>query len=250
MDEHSEVLRGRVAVVTGGTRGIGADIVRRYAEEGATVVCAGRDERAAAEALDGLGDRAAFHPVDVGDQESVRALFAHVAARYGALDVLVANAGVSRPGPIATLDPAAFTETLSTNVTGVFLTIREAVPLLEKDGGGRVVVLSSVLGSRVVPGASAYCASKAAVEALTKVAALELAGAGITVNALSPGFIDSGMGKQLAANEQVWSKFKAKLAAGRMGTAAEVAAAAVFLASGASSYVSGQVLGVDGALFW
>jgi 3-oxoacyl-[acyl-carrier protein] reductase len=230
------LLEGKTAVVTGGTRGLGRAIADRLAVEGATVVRAGRSG----------GDV----PLDVRDEESVRALFAAVADRHGRLDVLVASAGVSRPGPVADLDPAAWREVLDTNLTGTFLCLRAAAPLLERSGDGRVVVLSSVLGRRVVPGASAYCASKAAVEALTRVAALELADRGITVNGLSPGFIDEGMGRELAANERVWSQYRPKLAAGRLGTAAEVAAAALFLVSAAGSYVNGHVLDVDGGLRW
>ncbi|OKI29927.1 SDR family NAD(P)-dependent oxidoreductase [Saccharothrix sp. CB00851] len=241
------LLDGKVAVVTGGARGLGRHITARFVAEGAQVVCAGRDALVAKSAF-GDVDRVVFHPVDVRDEDSVDALFSFVRGEYGRLDVLVANAGVSRPGPVTELSTQSWAEVFETNLTGVFLCLRAAAGLLGP--GGRIITLSSVLGANAVAGGSAYCASKAAVEMLTKVSALELAEAGITVNCLSPGFIDEGMGKNLAANEAVWSKFRPKLAGGRMGTAAEIAEAAVFLASSRSSYVNGHVLEVNGGIRW
>jgi 3-oxoacyl-[acyl-carrier protein] reductase len=241
-------LDGKVAVITGGARGLGKIITKRFLAEGARVVCAGRDVAAAKELLEDGGERVTFHPVDVRHRESVRELFAFAGERFGSLDVVVANAGISRPGPIAVLGADAWQDVFDTNVHGVFHCVQAAIPLLKR--GGRIIVLSSVLGSRGVAGASAYCASKAAVETLTKIAAIELAPQGITANCLSPGFIDEGMGKQLAANEKVWSQYRPKLAAGRMGTGDEVAAAAVFLGSEDSSYINGHVLEVNGGLRW
>ncbi|MFI9812603.1 SDR family NAD(P)-dependent oxidoreductase [Saccharothrix variisporea] len=243
-------LAGKVAVVTGGAKELGAAVTRGFLAEGARVVCAGRDEVAAKELVDSSGGDVVFHPVDVRHQESVRELFDFAAGHFGAVDVVVANAGVSRPGPIAALALEAWTEVFDTNVTGLLHCLQAAVPVLERGGGGRIITMSSALGARAVPGASAYCASKAAVEMLTKVAAIELAPKGISVNCLSPGFIDVGMGRQLAANEAVWSQYRTKLAAGRMGTAEQVAAAAVYLASADADYVNGHVLAVDGGLRW
>ncbi|MFD0206410.1 SDR family NAD(P)-dependent oxidoreductase, partial [Saccharothrix carnea] len=218
-----------------------------FAAVGALVLWGGRD---ALFAISALGDVPGVGSprVDVRDEDSVDALFSFVRGEYGRLDVLVANAGVSRPGPVTELSTQSWAEVFETNLTGVFLCLRAAAGLLGP--GGRIITLSSVLGANAVAGGSAYCASKAAVEMLTKVSALELAEAGITVNCLSPGFIDEGMGKNLAANEAVWSKFRPKLAGGRMGTAAEIAEAAVFLASSRSSYVNGHVLEVNGGIRW
>ncbi len=245
-------LKGRTAVVTGGTSGLGRCIARAFVAEGATVVCAARRVPPAREAdrFDGYPDRVAFHQVDVRDPEAVEDLMRAAADRFGLLDVVVAGAGVSRPGPAATLSTEGWHEVIDTNLTGVFHCVRAAVPHLERSGGGRIITVSSALAVRVAPGASAYCASKAAVEMFTKVCAIELAPKGITVNCLSPGFLDEGIGKALAGNATVWARYRPKLAMGRLGTGDEAASAAVFLAGDDSSYVNGHVLEVNGGLDW
>lgn len=243
-------LVGKVAIVTGGAKGLGRAIAEAYVKEGCRVVCAGRDA-AAGGRLPGLGEGVlAFHRADVRDTGSVRGLMRAVYEAYGRLDVLVANAGVSRPGPSADLEPQAWEEVVDTNLNGTFRSVREAVPYLEKDGGGRVVTMSSALATRVARGSASYAASKAGIEAFTRVAAVELGPRGITANCLSPGFIDEGMGRALAANERLWSHYGAKISVGRAGDAAEVAQAAIFLASDESGYVNGHVLEVNGGLSW
>jgi 3-oxoacyl-[acyl-carrier protein] reductase len=237
-------LVGKTAVVTGGTKGLGRAVTTAFLAEGCQVMYAGR------EPVEDPSLRAAFQRVDVRDRGSVRELMSAAVRRFGGLDILVANAGVSRPGPVSTLAAEAWTEVIDTNLTGVFTCVAAALPHLEQAGGGRVITLSSALAGRPVPGAAAYAASKAAIEMFTRVAALETAALGITVNCISPGFIDEGMGRSLAANGRVWPHFQTKLAAGRMGTAEEVAAAAVFLASQEASYVNGHVLEVNGGLRW
>lgn len=244
-------LVGKVAIVTGGAKGLGRAIAEAYVKEGCRVVCAGRAADAGGGALPppGQGDLA-FHRADVRDTGSVRDLMGAVYEAYGRLDVLVANAGVSRPGPSADLAPDAWDEVVDTNLNGTFRSVREAVPYLEKDGGGRVLTMSSALATRVARGSSAYAASKAGIEMLTRVAAVELGPRGITVNCLSPGFIDEGMGRELARNERLWNHYGAKISVGRAGGADEVAGAAVFLASDESAYVNGHVLEVNGGLSW
>jgi len=242
-------MRGRTAVVTGGTRNLGRCIVEAFLREGAQVIAAGRDPEPIGDLLAG-SDQVAFYPVDVRNALSVEEMLAAAADHFGGIDVVVANAGVSRPGRVEGLAEPDWTETFDTNVHGTFRTVKAAVPYLEKAGGGRIITLSSALGSRVAPGAAGYCASKAAIEMLTRVAAIELADRAITVNCLSPGLIDEGMGRSLAQTQPVWDKYRPKLASGRLGTGAEVAEAAVFLAGGASSYVNGHVLEVNGGLDW
>lgn len=243
-------LKGRVAVVTGGTRGLGLRITEGFVAEGAYVVAAARGEAGAREALEPFGDRAVFQQADVRDPESVRALMDAAAERFGGVDILVANAGLSRSGPVAGLSGTDWADVVDTNVNGLFHCVQAAVPYLERSEAGRIITMSSALGSRPTPGASSYCATKAAVEMFSKVIALELAPKGITVNCLSPGFIDEGMGKLLKQNEAVWSKYAPKVSLGRMGSGEEVADAAVYLAADSGSYVNGHVLEVNGGLGW
>lgn len=240
-------LKGKTAIVTGATRGLGRAIAEAYLAEGADVMFAAREP---GELPEGGPGRAAFHPVDVTRPESVAELVEATVAEFGGVDVFVANAGVNRPGPISKLAVQDWTDTLHTNVTGLFHCTQAAVPALAARGGGRIIAMSSALATRVTPGAAAYSASKAAIETFVRIAAVELAPRKILVNCLSPGIIDAGMGKALQANETVWSRFSAKLASGRPGTSAEVARAAVFLAGDDSSYVSGHSLEVNGALDW
>jgi 3-oxoacyl-[acyl-carrier protein] reductase len=246
-------LSGRTAVVTGANRGLGRRIAEAFLAEGCRVVATVRQERAAAGLLDAAGDHAdriAVHQVDVREPESVRRLMRFASDCFGGVDILVANAGVSRPGPVNLLAPEHWAVVLETNLTGVFHCAQAAIPYLERSAAGRVITVSSALATRVAPGASAYCASKAAVEMFTRVCAIELADRGITVNCLAPGLIDEGMGRQLAGNEPVWAQYRPKLAMGRMGRADEVAAAALFLAGEDSSYVNGHILEVNGGLRW
>lgn len=243
-------LKGKIAVVTGGTRGIGKRIVESFVAEGCRVVCAARTSGHDSEALDACGEHVAFQQVDVRDPESVDSLMRAAEDHFGGLDIVVANAGVSRPGRVDTLSTADWRDVVDTDLTGVFLCTRAAVPYLEHSDAGRIVNVSSALATRVAPGAAAYCSAKAAVEMFTKVSAIELAPRGITVNCLSPGFIDEGMGRELSSNETIWSQYGPKLAMGRLGRPDELAAAAVFLACDEGSYVNGHVLEVNGGLQW
>ena len=241
-------LNGLTAVVTGGTRGLGRAIVERYLDEGATVVAAARtapDDRLRAS---DQGGRLLFHATDVTDPRAVSALFDMVRERFDGLDILVNNAGISRDGKLGDLPLAEWKETIDTNLTGTFLCTSAAVELM-RDHGGRIINVSSCTASRPVAGAAAYCSSKAAIEVLTRCAALELAPMGIAVNCLAPGYIDAGMTKELAARHaKVWARYQSKMLAGRPGRPDELADAAVYLACPESSYVNGHVLEVNGGL--
>lgn len=243
-------LTGKTAVITGGTRGLGRAIAERYLQEGARVVCAARNPYDIKEVLDLAPDRSAYIPVDVTSDSSVEALMARTTELFGGLDILVANAGVSRDGRVDRLAVDDWQDMVATNLTGVFLCTRAAVPYLERSPAGRIVNVSSSMATRVAIGASGYCATKAAVEMFTRVSAIELAPRGILVNSLAPGILDEGMGQQLTANDRVWSRYKTRLALGRPGYADEAADAAVFLAGAESSYVNGHVLEVNGGLLW
>jgi 3-oxoacyl-[acyl-carrier protein] reductase len=243
-------LANKVAVVTGGTRGLGRAIAEQFLAEGATVVCAARHPYDIAEVAERANGRLHYAHVDVTDEPSVRELVASTVAELGQIDVLVANAGVSRDGKIAKLALSDWDVTVRTNLTGVFLCTREVANHMVARGEGRIITVSSCVASKPVPGAAAYGATKAAVEAFTRTAAVELGPKGISVNCLAPGYMDGGMGRQLAAKPQLWRRYQPHLVQDRLGDPEELAAAAVFLASPASSYINGHVLEVNGGLHW
>jgi 3-oxoacyl-[acyl-carrier protein] reductase len=239
-------LAGKVAVVTGGTKGLGAAICDYYLAAGATVVAASRSARRDTTSA----ERSVVLPVDVTEPASVADLLAETADRFGGIDILVANAGVTWSGRLARLELSRWQDMVDTNLTGLFICTQGAVPHLVRRGGGSILTLSSCMASRPALGASGYVATKAAVEAFTRAAALELAGTGIRVNCLAPGFLDLGMGEVLRRNERVWSRYEPTLISGHQGSGAEVAAAAAFLCSDAAAYVNGHVLEVNGGLRW
>ncbi|MFF3855061.1 SDR family NAD(P)-dependent oxidoreductase [Micromonospora sp. NPDC002575] len=246
-------LTARVALVTGGTRGIGLATARALAEAGATVVVTGRDaDRAEAVAKEfgghGLG-------LDVADFDAVGATVKQVVAAHGGLDVLVANAGIMESGLLGMLRADDVRRTLDVNVAGAVAAVQAAGRAMARkrrgaDGterrGGSIVLLASVVGTYGAAGQSVYAASKAAVAALARSAARELGGRGIRVNAVAPGVIRTDLTASLPA--EVLDRQAAAAALGRLGDPDEVADVIRFLAGDAARYVTGQVLGVDGGL--
>lgn len=242
------VLAGMRAVVTGGTAGLGRYIAEGFLEAGAQVLCGARGEGQSGELVERYGEFAGYRPADVREPASVDGLMAEAAERFGGVDIVVANAGITRNGTVRKLSPAHWRDVMSTNVDGVFHTVQAALPHLERGGGGTILTLSSAMTGRIVPGASAYVASKAAVEAFTRCCAVEFATRRIRVNCLSPGILSVGMGEAVCADERLRAAYWPRLLAGRAGTPQEAVNAAVFLVSPAASYVNGQVLEVDGGL--
>ena len=249
-------LDGRVALVTGGASGIGAAAVRLFAAEGAAVAVLDRDGTGAArlvETLDG-------HPVvalaaDVTDEDQVRSATGEAVATLGRLDILYNNAGVPAGfGPVAELALADWNLSWAVNVTGTLLCTQAALPHLRAAGGGSIVNQSSVAALVGIPGMAAYSTAKGAVVALTRTLAAELAREGIRVNAICAGTVDTPMIRPLlSARGQGDLELGAKLTAerypiGRIGTADEIARAALFLASDESSFVTGAVITADGGM--
>ena len=252
-------LKDRVALVTGAGSGIGEAIARRYAAEGARVAALGRTADELEQVVRGIekaGGTAAVVLADVSDAKAMELAVREVEERWGRLDVVVANAGVNGVwAPIEELEPEEFARTLAINLHGTFHTIKYAVPHLKKQGGA-IVVVSSVNGTRMFSntGATAYSASKAGQVAITKMLAVELGPHRIRVNAICPGAIETEIDENTEKRDVEQAKIdvefpegKIPLTGGRPGKAEQVADLALFLASDASSHVSGSEVWIDGA---
>lgn len=246
-------LSGKVALITGGTSGIGKATAIALAQAGAKVVVAGRRQVEGEETIrqiQALGGEGFAVPADVSKEPDVQMLIEKIMTHYGRLDIAFNNAGVEQdPTPLAEQTEATYDRIMDINVKGVWLSLKHEIPALLKSGGGAIVNTSSVLG--LVGGAMVpiYTASKHAVEGLTKSLALEYVSQGIRVNAVSPGPIQTEMFDRLSkANPEAIEQIIAGEPMGRMGTPEEVANAVLWLCSDASSFVTGQSISVDGGI--
>lgn len=243
-------LDGKVALITGGTTGIGLATAKLFHREGARVVATGVNPRTLAAARDELGPTVQVVASDTSDPAQIRALFAGVERDHGGLDVLFLNAGIVRSIPIAEVDEPTYDLVFSINVKGAFFTLQAAVPLLRR--GGAVVLNTSVSNQIGMVGGGVYGASKAALRSIARTAAAELAERGVRVNALSPGPTDSGiiekMGMPEAERAQRVAALVSMVPQRRLGTPEELARAALFLASDDSSFMTGEEIVVDGGL--
>lgn len=240
-------LTGKVALVTGATRGIGRAIAVRLAEHKASIVSNSRggDEAGAAKLAERYGVDVMSIAADVADPAEVSAMMQAVFKRFGRLDILVNNAGILRDGLIGMIRTEDIDATIGTNVGGTLNTIQAGARLMGRTGGS-IVNLSSIMGVRGNAGQLVYCASKGAVLAATLAAAKELAAKKIRVNAIAPGFIETDFVAELP--DDIRDARLASIAFGRAGSPEEVADVALFLASDLSRYVTGQVIGVDGGM--
>ena len=244
------MLAGKVALVTGASRGIGKAIACKLAREGAKVIINYNGSKEKAEAvkseIEAAGGQAEVYQCDVSDYTACETFIQTVIKEEGSLDILVNNAGITKDGLLMKMSEEDFDKVLDTNLKGAFNTIRFASRQMLRQKGGRIINMSSVVGVSGNAGQAKYAASKAGVIGLTKAAARELASRGITVNAIAPGFIETDMTDVLS--DKVKEASEAQIPLGHFGKPEDVAAAAAFLASEEARYITGQVLHVDGGM--
>jgi 3-oxoacyl-[acyl-carrier protein] reductase len=242
-------LKDKVSVVTGASQGIGRETALALAQAGAKVVVAARNEEKLAALVNEItaaGGEAFAVKMDVADAEQVKAGFKQVIEKFGRLDILVNNAAVTRDGLAMRMKKDDWDAVLQTNLTGAHFCIQQALPTMMKARAGRIINISSIVAQMGNAGQANYVAAKAGLIGLTKAIAIEIASRGITVNAVAPGFIETPMTDVLP--DKVKEELKTKIPLGRIGSARDVAAAIVFLASDEAGYITGHVLNVNGGM--
>ena len=242
-------LTGRVAVVTGASRGIGRAVARELATTGVRVLAGAREQHADAVAAEITAGGGTAHAVsvDVMDSASVRRMIGTALDRFGRVDILVNNAGIARDQLLVRMKRDEWDAVLATNLTAAFTCAQAALRPMLKQRFGRIINISSVAGQMGNAGQANYAASKAGLIGMTKSLAREVASRGITVNVVAPGMIDTEMTRAvMQASREAWAS---KIPLGRLGTPEEVAAAVGFLASDKAAYITGQVVGVNGGLY-
>jgi 3-oxoacyl-[acyl-carrier protein] reductase len=242
-------LSGRVALVTGASRGIGRAIATKLAGQGATVVAAARGDNAAATvaAIVASGGKADVASADMSDAAAIDALVAGTLQRHGRIDILVNNAGITKDQLMLRMKREDWDVVLATNLTGAFALTQAVLKPMIKQRGGRIVCISSVVGQSGNAGQANYAASKAGLIGFAKSVAQEVASRNITVNVVAPGLIETDMTK--AITEGAREEWAAKIPLKRLGTPDDIAAAVCFLASDEAAYITGQVLAVNGGMY-
>jgi 3-oxoacyl-[acyl-carrier protein] reductase len=242
-------LSGRVAIVTGASRGIGRAIARQLAAQGAHVMAAARGDNASvvADEIVAAGGRAEAVPLDVTGAGAAEEIVATTLQRHGRIDILVNNAGIARDQLMLRMKREDWDAVLATNLTGAFVLTQAVLKPMIRQRGGRIICISSVVGQSGNAGQANYAASKAGVIGFAKAVALEVASRGITVNVVAPGLIETDMTR--AITESARDEWASKIPLRRLGTPDDIASAVCFLASDEASYITGQVLAVNGGMY-
>lgn len=242
--------QGKVAIVTGASRGIGKSIACALAAQGAVVVCVGTNQ----EALDSVvaeinatGGRASSVAANIALVDDCERIISYAHEQYGSVDILVNNAGVTRDGMFLKMKDEDWDTVINTNLKGAFMTSRAAWKVMSKQRYGRIINITSIVGQMGNAGQANYCASKGGLIAMTKSNAREMAKRNVTVNAVAPGFITTAMTEGLP--DKVKESLSSQIPLERFGTPEDIAHAVVFLASSASGYITGQILGVNGGMY-
>ena len=246
-----QLLKDQIAIITGGTNGIGRAIAECFAKEGAKVLLLAtsleRGEKAVEEIISATQPgQAEFFQVDVSDTPRVKEIIDAIGEKYGRIDILVNNAGITKDGLFMRMKDEDFESVMNVNLTSVFVLSRAVIKGMFKRRSGRIINISSVVGTMGNPGQANYCASKGGLVAMTKSIAIEAASRGITANCIAPGFIETAMTNKL--NDEQKARITTNIPAGKMGTPADIAAAAVYLASNEAAYVTGQTIHINGGL--
>ena len=242
-------LSGKVAIVTGASRGIGRGIASALAARGAVVVAAARGDNAAATvaAIQAAGGRAESVALDVTEAPSIEALVSGTLERHGRIDILVNNAGIARDQLLLRMKRDDWDQVIATNLTAAFTCVQAVLKPMIKQRAGRIISISSVVGQMGNAGQANYAASKAGLIGFSKAMAREVASRNITVNVVAPGLIETDMTK--AVTDKAQGEWAAQIPLGRVGTVADVAAAVCFLASDEAAYITGHVLAVNGGMY-
>jgi len=250
MREMNIDLSGKVALVTGGSRGIGEAIALAMAEKGAKVVICGRKQENLDQAKEDFrkdGFEVLAQAANAGNAQQVRALFETVEKRFGRLDILVNNVGTNILTPsVAEADEGLWDKLIETNLKSAFNTSAQAVRLMKGSGGGKIVNISSIAAKKAARGMGIYCVAKAGLEMLTRVLAVELASENIQVNAVAPGMVKTRFSKPFWSNEELLKGLTAMIPMGRIAEIEEVVGAVLFLSSDLSKYITGEIITVDG----
>ncbi len=242
-------LTGKVAIVTGASRGIGRGVAALLAAQGAYVVAAARAENAAETVaqIQGAGGRAEAMSVDVTDADSIEALVGGTLERHGRIDILVNNAGIARDQLMLRMKRDDWDQVIATNLTSAFSCSQAVLKSMVRQRAGRIISIGSVVGQSGNAGQANYAASKAGLIGFSKALAREVASRNVTVNVVAPGLVETDMTRAIADKAQ--NEWSARIPLGRPGTPADVAAAVCFLASDEAAYITGQVLAVNGGMY-